>query len=875
MICSNVSDDKEVQRMKKILYLFIALTLVLGSVCPVANAYEKVNYTDIPACDLATEYLKMMQIADEGDSTGDNISRGDAVVAIIKAMGLYDTAISVSHEYYTNEQKTALFAHRVGILASSDPSGWNLEGSVTLAQVAKMFVVALGYNAHINPDTAYPTGYLTKASSLKLLEGVTVSGSEDAISGRVFATMLYNAMNTSVMEVSGIYGDGVTYVIDENTTLETLYLKNKGWKTGEGIVTQDSLGSMYPNTSVEKEIITIDGVTYKNSNPKYNGYVGYKVKYVATDKSESKSELVGMMITPDNTAVYLDSENEAYYKDGFIYYYIPGEIKEQKISLSQAVIFTVNGTLSQSFTISNIDFSNGTYEFIDNDADNKFDIVKCDFSQSFVVNFVKDDIIYLKNGVINSKNIIDLSDNEDVSYSVRDTKGNVLTLSDISSDDGITVIASEDFSYVEIIKLDPPCDITVSEVSDDKIMANGTWYTVGDIDFDLRPGETYTVRINEKAEIYYAAQEYNDCVYVMDTAKNVSSMNDTVMIKIYDIKSGINVLSAANKVNINGISYTDNASIYSALPKGTLIRLDTNSNGEFTKINELTEYGETATRMYCKYASAFNDTVKAESTPFRFDENTLFFTVPENGEELDYGVDVEFKDNYEYITQAYDYDEETGTVKAAVVTVQTDMKTNLTYKADVAIISKVTQIALEDGEATYRITGFDDGKEFCYNAGQYDDVFRVCSTLGAGDVVRYIVNYSDEVVAIERITELSKASAGFNNGKNTADEQIFGQALSLSKNVITNNSKYLYHRLGMSTNLSFSNISSMEFFAHVENTVDPNSQFADYYVFDKRTKEVSLASVDDIITYEMAGEGASWIFVQKSYTDVKCIVIVK
>ena len=861
--------------MKKILYLFIALTLVLGSICPVANAYEKVSYTDIPESDLATEYLKMMQIADEDDFAGDKISRGDAVVAIIMAMGLYDTAISVSHEYYTNEQKAALFAHRAGILASSDPAGWNLDGNVTLAQAAKMFVVALGYNAHINPDGAYPMGYLTKASNLKLLAGVTVSGSEDALSGADFATMLYNAMQTSVMEVSGIYGDGVSYVINENTTLETLYLKNKGWKTAQGIVTQDSFGSMYPDTEVENNVISIDGVSFINNNPEFNGYVGYRVKYVATDKSENKSELVGMMITDDNTAIYLDSENEAYHKDGFIYYYISGETKEQKLSLSQGVIFTVNGTLSQSFTISNIDFSNGNYEFIDNDADNKFDIVKCDYSQSFVVNFVKDDIIYLKNGVINSKNIIDLSEKADVSYSIYDTKGNSLNISDISADDGITVIASEDFSYVEIIKLDPPCEITISEASEDKVMANGTWYKVGNISAVLRPGETYTARINEKGVIYHVSYEYADCVYVMEKGRNTSAMDDTALLKVYDIKTGINVLSAANKVTIDGTSYTGNDLIYSNLPQGTLVRIDTNSNGEFTKVTELTQYGETATRMYCKYASAFNDTAKAESVPFRFDENTLFFTVPENGYELDYGVEVTFKDNYEYVTRAFDFDDETGTVKAAVVIVQTDMKTNLTYKADVAVISKVTQVSLNDGEATYKITGFDDGKEFTYTAGQYDDVFRVCSTLGSGDVVRYIVNYSDEIVAIERITELSKASSGFNNGKNTADEQIFGQALSLDKNVITNNSKYLYHRLGMSTNLSFNNISSMEFFAHVENTVDPESQFADYYVYDKRTKEVSVASVDDIITYEMAGDGASWIFVQKSYTDVKCIVIVK
>lgn len=861
--------------MKKILYLFIALTLVLGLVCPVANAYEKVSYTDIPTSELATEYLKMMQISTEGDFAENKISRGDAVVTIIKAMGLYDTAISVSHEYYTNEQKAALFAHRVGILASPDPSGWDLDGNVTLAQAAKMFVVALGYNATVPPENAYPMGYYAKASALKISDGVLATELEQDLTREDFYLMLYNAMNTSVMEVSGIYGDGVTYVIDENTTLESLYLKNKGWKTDEGIVTQDSFGSMYPNTEVKKDTVSIDGVSFINNNPEYNGYVGYRVKYVATDKSESKSELIGLLITEENTAVYLDSENEAYHKDGFIYYYIPGETKEAKLSLSEGAIFTVNGALSQSFTISNIDFSSGNYEFIDNNADGKFDIVKCDYSESFIVNFVRDDIIYLKNGVINSKNIIDLSENTDVSYNIYDTKRNVLNLSDISADDGITVIASEDFSYVEIIKLDSPCEITISEASEDKVMANGIWYKVGNINQLLRPGETYTVRINEKGTIYHVSYEYADCVYVMEIGKNTSSMDDTVLLKVYDIKTGINILPAADKVNINGSTYTDNDSIYSALPKETLVRIDTNSSGEFTKVTELSQYGETATRIYCKYASAFNDTVKAESVPFRFDENTLFFTVPENGYELDYGVDVTFKDNYEYVTRAFDFDDETGTVKAAVIIVQTDMKTNLTYKADVAVISKVTQVALSDGEATYKITGFDDGREFVYTAAQYDDVFRVCSTLKAGDVVRYIVNYSDEIVAIERITELSKATAGFNNGKNTADEQIFGQALSLDKNIITNNSKYLYHRLGMSTNLSFNNISSMEFFAHVENAVDPESQFADYYVYDKRAKEVSVASVDDIITYEMAGDGASWIFVQKSYNDVKCIVIVK
>ncbi len=859
--------------MKKILYMIVALSIILTSACPSVNAYEKTTFSEQSIHKVATEYLKMMKITDEQDME-QAVTRGEAVTAIIKAMGLYDVAVSASIEYYTDDQKAAYFAHQIGILSSPEPSGWNLSGNVTLSQVSKMLVVALGYNAYIDPANAYPVGYLTKAASLGLLDDVTVSDNEQPISGADFAIMLYHAMNASVMEMSGIYDDGITYTIDKNTTLESIYLSSKDWKTGEGLVSQDNFGSLYPNTEVKPGTISINGKSYINNNPSYNGYVGYKVKYVATDALGDKSELIGMMVTEDNTAVKLTSDDDAYYSGGYVYYYTDNT-KEEKLLLADGAVFMVNGTLAQSYSISDIDFTNGSYEFIDNDGDNKYDVIKCDYSQSFIVNFVKDDIIYLKNGVINSKSVIDLSDTDTVSFSIRDISGNALTLADIMADDGITVIASQDFSYIEIIKLAPPMEITVAEASDGKVMAEGIWYTVGDISLTLVPGEKYTVRVNEKGEIYHAAQEYHGCVYVMDKGINAVGLDNSAVIKIYDIKTGINVINASSKVSINGASFSTNTSIYNAVPTGTLVNIDTNSNGEFTKITELEKYGETATRIYCKYVSAFNDTAKAESVPFRFDENTIFFTVPENGDDYDYGVDVDLKDNNEYTTQAYEYDDETGTVKAAVITVQTDMKTNLTYKADVAVISNVSQIALSNGDATYKITGFDDGEEFVYHAGQYDDVFRVCSTLGAGDVVRYIVNYSDEIVAIERIAELSKAANGYNNGKNTADEQIFGQALSIDKNVITNNSKYLYHRLGMSTNLSFNNISSMEFFAHIENTADPESQFADYYVYDQRTKKVSLASVDDIITYEMAGEGASWLFVQKSYTDVQCIVIVK
>ena len=81
---------------------------------------------------------------------------------------------------------------------------------------------------------------------------------------------------------------------------------------------------------------------------------------------------------------------------------------------------------------------------IDNDDNGKCDVVFLTKSESMIVNYVKDNIIYLSYGTLNCKNVIDLTDYDSATdvLVVRDINGNVKTLADITSGMSISVIAS-------------------------------------------------------------------------------------------------------------------------------------------------------------------------------------------------------------------------------------------------------------------------------------------------------------------------------------------------------------------------------------------------------------------------------------------------
>ena len=878
-VVKNTEKNIKNRKLTRIIALVMSVLLTLGSsvfASGLNGSFVFSDYTDPDTTEEALSYLKMMQVIGDVD-TNERLTKGQSVSYIIRAMGLEDVGMQMNG-VYTYDEKMATVAHAHGILAGSTPSEWNLSSNVTFNQCAKMLVVSLGYNSVITSPDAYPAEYLAYAAKLGITK-YSKDISSDYITIGDFAVMLYQTMQTNVLDFSGISADGAEYRSKNDWKLEDVYLDAKGWLKGEGIVEGDYYSSAIKDENQDYSRIMIGGNIYSCESEKTKGFVGMDTEFVYVDaKSEDARKIIGIRAN-DANRVYTFKRDKDLIRDGASLVFDDENGKEKRLSLSDGVIYIVNNQVLSSYTGVEIDYSKANVKAIDNNDDKKYDVVFVNFSVSMVVNYVKDDKIYLKNGTLYSKSVIDLSDTEDISVIMHGIDGAPIELSDIKEDSGISVIASEDLKYIEIILLDDVFDGKVEAYNreDDRITVDGKIYDLSISASDLTLGNTYRFRVNENNEIYWFESVLHDCVYVVDKSNNKTGLSDDVKVKLFDGENGIRIYDAADKLTVNNSVYSDNASIYAGVPVGTLVYVTLNSDNKIKKMETLDTYGEKAERDYRKQASGFNDYDNKESLPFRFDSSTVFFYVPESGKDRDFGAIVPLKNNDRYTTQAYEYDEDTGFVKAVVVTVDTDKREDnyLTYNSDVGIVKSVSIVTAPDGQDAYKIEGYHEAEEFTYYSGQYDDVFSVCENLKSGDVIRYISNYNGEIVRIQRIVSLADAKSFFHDGRDSVDEQIYGSVITLNKNAMTNYGKYLYHEMNVSTSLSYSNLVFMRICADLTNPYDSDFEFSDYYCYNKKTKEVTKASIDDIVTYEDAGEDASKIFVQRSKSAVQFVVIVK
>lgn len=839
--------------------------------CTIYDYTVREKYSD------ALSYLQMLGIVSECEPSA-NVTRGEAVCYIIKSLGLSDMAMSEG-SMYTYEEKMAMVAHRNGLLAGSKPSEWNLDSPTTGAQLSKMFVVALGYEIAVDKEKAYPTEYIKYVQSLGLTKGMTKFNSDSTVLMSDFIIMLSNAMKTEVMEIASFSTHDIKYKKSERATLENVYLSMEDMKLARGIVMSDYYNSIVSGEKNEYSRIRINDTIYSCESEKYIGYVGKSIEFACSDEDfEEGRKIVGMRIDKNNIVYEFAANHDAYFKNGNIYYKNKKE-KEDYVSISQDAIYVVNNQLLSSYNPYGFDFSGCRLKLIDNTGDKKCDIVFISRSESVIVNYVKNNTIYFSYGSLYSKNVLEIKDLEDETVLlIHDIAGNLKQLSDIGEGNAISIIASEDLKYIEIILLPEPIEGKFEEYDSDNgtIMANGVLYRLKIAADDFSLGNTYNFRVNENNEIFYVESVMPDCAYIV--AKGIKNgFRSNVEIQVYDNKNGIQIFGVADRLKVEDISYRKRDDIYSAIITDTLAYITLNNNNEIKKIEYLNEYGENAKRIYRKDSQGFNDLEQAASRPFRFNDNTEFFYIPESRDEVDFGVNVPLKNKDEYKTQAFEYDEDTGFVKAVVVEVDTDMRTdnNLTYSSDVAIVKSIRVVLDSEDQWVYSIEGYNDGEPFVYTSGHYDDVFALCAKLKPGDVIRYIVNYNNEIVRVKRIASLENTVEFFHDGKDTTDEQFFGQVINLKKNILTNYDEYLCHEMNVSTTLSYSNLAFMRFYAVLENPRDSDCQFSNYYCYDRETKEVSVASIDDIITYEMAGDAASKVFVQRSKSEVQCIVIVK
>ncbi len=301
------------RNLKKVIAL-VAVFAMLVSTVAFAQTYSDVAETDAYA--EAIETLSMLGIltGDDADNDGkmdfrpaDTITRAEVAAIVCRIQNMNSAAqvgtpfadVPSSHwaSGYVNQ------AAGQGIVNGYGDGNFGPDDNVTYEQVIKMLMETLGYNLFAADNGGYPTGYLTAAQRYGVLEGVIGGGSGTEANRGMVAQMVYNAIDTPLMD-KYYYGKDATYMIYDGMTTGVSYmtLMSRDLKIvkGSGIVTANSYTALGTsgatvNTDEEKKMtLTVDGsdvnywylgnassYTFKQGDVDADALLGYAVNIYA------------------------------------------------------------------------------------------------------------------------------------------------------------------------------------------------------------------------------------------------------------------------------------------------------------------------------------------------------------------------------------------------------------------------------------------------------------------------------------------------------------------------------------------------------------------------------------------------------------------
>lgn len=184
--------------LKKIMIILTSLLMSVSFSAAAAESGGEAAYA-----------LSLLGIADDtGDMRLDeNISRAEAIKMICLAARL-DTDSAAAGDPYFPDVPTDHWAiqyinagYEHGIINGNEYGLFCPENTITSAEMQKMLVCALGYSEYAKNTGGYPRGYLSYASSLGILKGVSTAAAEPLIRGNAM-TMIYNSLDVPIMETS-------------------------------------------------------------------------------------------------------------------------------------------------------------------------------------------------------------------------------------------------------------------------------------------------------------------------------------------------------------------------------------------------------------------------------------------------------------------------------------------------------------------------------------------------------------------------------------------------------------------------------------------------------------------------------------------------
>ena len=753
---------------------------------------EEVSQTDNPYAHAVT-VLKALKVIDDTFSDSAAITRADLVKIIVFALNIDDLSMPEGTKILYSDVPAGYWAESSIIIATNleivngySDGSFGPNDIVTYQDAVKIIVNLLGYSLKAEAKGGYPSGFMAIASEIKLLNGVGYNANE-AFTGGMIAQMLYNALEVKIQNPV-TFGREITYEVykDYNIlSLKDMFAKN-------GILNQTNQTSLANTEFLQDGKVKIDDIIYFEGDSGASKYLGYKVKVYARQTVDEDIPTI-IYIEPhglSNASLKINSDDiERTYMSGTdkVIEYEKND-RTLKISLKASADVIYNGNAAPQLDISKFKPTDGYITLLDNDGDQKYDVIFIKNYQTYVAASisVSTGIIVDQLGKPNLE--LDKRNFTEYNFSITNNSGLTVNLDAVKQWDILLVAVSETGSkaFKEVLlssqKLTGTIDEAwVDEKSNRFCTANGVFYGISD---------AYEKIINVGDSGIYAIDAFGRIAYLQDTVEtswiygfiigvnfNISKIDD-VAIKLIDSDATIATYFTADSVILDGIKQTQSnlkTGTTNLSSKRQLIAYKLNKLGRISAIETKYNTAEDAKvrldgEMRRGIDRKYNKNIPVLATPAD-DENSyaikngaMVFLVPDLNAEDNPGADFSIAEEDYYVRESsyFLHDE---TYKCEIYNVDDNYYTNLvvvsnedatTFQNSVrpALIERVTSTTNANGELTYKIYGYNQGNVF-------SELTAVNMVLGsvdpknlkAGDIVRFLKNYQGEINYIERIID--------------------------------------------------------------------------------------------------------------------------
>jgi|GEM_PF-3045543 len=876
------------------------------------------------------------------------LTRAELAVAMVKFLGLEDAAKSVRYIFFEDvfEDDPAAGAislvFSMGLFNGYGDGTFGPEEPVIFEHAIKILVAALGYEPLAKERGGYPYGYLSIATQLGITKKVNGKIGEPLIRG-MFSQLLYNSMTVYMLEREMTTG-GISYnTKSQKTILNTVFDAIES----NGVVVASGKTSLYGESSLKDDEVLIGSTIYKVGETNAADYLGYRIDFYY---KEAEGEWVLLMAYPNekaNNVLEINAENiydVTGTAGGQVEYYVDIEKSDRTATASFAEDMRIiyNGRAvksgSEQYTKELLQPEMGSLKLIDNDGDDKYDVVYVTDIKTYVAGGVdkKNNLVFLKyNRLFNGKANIKLDpDDKDLTFSII-KNGKPASINSISEWDVLSVAADLEFKNIDVIVSGDKVTGTITEYSlEDGIICvtveekvyktipgyygdpmhvkdNGTLYldangkiaafkkdsgtglkyaffiragmptgvkrTV-EFQFFTTAGETVVYESREKIFVKGIGEDkYYDAVDVADWLWNPQENRYNSQVVMYDIDSDGKLCELHIAHETVAVGYDEDR-----------------FSQDFDKNNMRCGTGnQEGMLMYKEIKGQFGENFIITDSTIIFNLNQADPTEQVKPEDLSIVNKSAFKNDNWYNVKMYDAS------PTGVVTVMLNIGTaasQLNKKtAPMMLVDKVTKYYDEvSGEQRVKVYGYVNGERkelLVSDKWQPDTSFKLEDIKDEEETVTKI----DENGNVVPVCDFGRKPEDFKSGDvilyetNAKGEMSFSRLVFETPDANTKQGRYDYYNGGR-YNWEYCSLyatanavdpTTSTFTVSWPSVVNPNKTikktmyltYLTIYMYNRKTKEISVKSISDIVTEQQAGENAYKVFLREEFFDAKVIIM--